>query len=174
MDRRRTWQSPAGFEASVLSNADEAFYTCMHAATHGFHRLRWLYDLIAIARVLKPEERMCVRQLAVRHGQSGHFFAAAIAAREFFGETPDLGCSGLPVPWTHPNARQIRRMVERVEGNTASLRQKAGYRLDLFRMTQSPWQAVELLACFANREMRRLLCQLRPVDPGALARTLPD
>ena len=45
-------------------------------------------------------------------------------------------------------------MVERVEGNTTTVSEKVGYRLDLFRMTDSPAQAVLLLISAADCEIR--------------------
>jgi hypothetical protein len=173
--RRSTWRSPSGFESSVLSPADEAFYSCVHAANHAFHRLRWLYDLKTIAASLEPEERARVRELAIRHGQSGAFVAATMAAQEFFGESPSLGCDDLPSLWTGLTPRQTRSMVERVEGNTATLSEKVGYRLDLFRMTESPSQAVKLLISAADCGIRKKWYELRhPVDPEVLAQSLPD
>jgi hypothetical protein len=175
VDRSCLWRSPSGFNAGVLSTADEAFYSCAHAANHGFHRLRWLYDVITIARNLTPEDRLRVRELTIRHGQSGHFKAASMAAQEFFGETPQLGCDDLPAPWTGLTPSQTRRMVERVEGNTATLREKIGYRLDLFRMTGSFRQALHLLANTAYCELSKNWYEFRnPADPDILARTLPD
>lgn len=174
-DRSCVWRSPSGLEARVLSRADEAFYCCVHAANHAFHRLRWLYDVIAIARSLEPHERAQVRELAVRHGQAGAFVAASLAAREFFGEAPDLGCDDLPSLWTGLTPRQTRSMVERVEGNTATLSEKVGYRLDLFRMTESPAHAARLLVSAADREIRKRWYELRrPVNPEILAKSLPD
>jgi hypothetical protein len=174
-DRASHWLSPSGFEASVLSNADDAFYCCVHAANHAFHRLRWLYDVMTIAQSLRPDERVQVRELAIRHGQAGAFVAASLAAREFFGETPALGCDDLPSLWTRLTPRQTRSMVERVEGNTATLSEKVGYRLDLFRMTESPAHAARLLVSTADREIRRKWYELRrPVNPEILAKSLPD
>jgi Uncharacterised nucleotidyltransferase len=173
--RTSNWRSPSGLEASVLSNADEAFYCCIHAASHAFHRLRWLYDVMAIARSLQPRERIQVRELATRHAQAGAFVAATMAAREFFGETPALGYDDLPSLWTRLTPRQTRSMVERVEGNTATLSEKVGYRLDLFRMTESPAQAARLLVSTADREIRKKWYGLRrPVNPEILAQSLPD
>jgi hypothetical protein len=174
-DRAVNWRSPSGFEASVLSPADEAFYCCVHAANHAFHRLRWLYDVMTIARSLESHERIQVRELATRHGQAGAFVAAAMAAQEFFGETPALGCDDLPSLWTRLTPRQTRSMVERVEGNTATLSEKVGYRLDLFRMTESPAHAARVLVSTADREIRKKWYELRhPVDPEVLALSLPD
>ena len=174
-DRSCNWQSPSGFESSVLSPSDEAFYCCVHAANHAFHRLRWLYDVTTIARSLQPSERIQVRELAMRHGQTGPFVAAAMAAQEFFGESPALGCDDFPSLWTRLTPRQTRSMVERVEGNTATLGEKVGYRLDLFRMTESPAHAVRLLVSTADREIRRKWYELRrPVNPEVLAQSLPD
>lgn len=174
-DRSCTWLSPSGLEASVLSPADEAFYSCVHAANHAFHRLRWLCDVMTIARSLQPNERIQIRELAVRHAQAGAFVAATMAAQEFFGETPALGCDDLPSLWTRLTPRQTRSMVERVEGNTATLSEKVGYRLDLFRMTESPAHAARLLVSTADREIRKKWYQLRrPLSPEILAQSLPD
>jgi hypothetical protein len=174
-DRASDWRSPSGFEAIVLAPADEAFYSCVHAANHAFHRLRWLYDVMTIARSLQPDERITVRELAMHHGQAGAFVAATMAAQEFFGETPALGCADLPSLWTGLTPRQTRSMVERVEGNTATLSEKVGYRLDLFRMTESPAHAARLLVSTADREIRKKWYELRrPVNPEILAQSLPD
>ena len=175
VSRSHIWRSPSGFEAKVLSPADEAFYCCVHAANHGFHRLRWLYDVIQIARKLTEGERMSVRNLVIRHHQAGHFIAAAMAAREFFGETLDLGCGALPASWIDLTPRQARRMVERLEGNSVTLAEKVGYRLDLFRMTQSPADAIRLLASAADCEIRKKWYAIRHrVDPEILYRSLLD
>jgi hypothetical protein len=177
LERSVGWQSAAGFDASVLSRADDAFYSCIHAANHAFHRLRWLYDLLAIANSLTSDERARVRELAIRYGFTGHMMAASMAAEEFFGEKLKLDCSGFAAPWllgrlTH---RHTRRMVERVEGNTVTLAQKAGFRLDLCRMAGSPVKAMRLLANFAGNETRKQWHEFRhkTSDPGVLARTLP-
>ena len=52
LERSVTWRSPSGFESRVMAAADEAFYSCVHGARHAFHRLRWLYDALLIARSL--------------------------------------------------------------------------------------------------------------------------
>ena len=46
--------------------------------------------------------------------------------------------------------------------------EKVGYRLDLFRMTDSPAQAVQLLISAADCEIRKKWYELRrPVNPEA-------
>ncbi len=106
--------------------------------------------------------------MAVRHGHpAGAFVAAAMAAQEFFGETPLLGCEDLPSLWTGLTRRQTRSMVERVEGNTATVGEKFGYRLDLFRMTESPAHAARLLVSTADDGIRRRRLR-RPVNPELL------
>ena len=65
-------------------------------------------------------------------------------------------------------------MVERVEGNTRTVGEKLGYRLDLMRMMDSPVQAVGLLASMADCEVRRRWYELRhPVVTDVLTATLP-
>lgn len=177
MDRSVIWRSPSGFESRVLSPADEAFYSSVHAANHAFHRLRWLYDTITMARSLTPEDRTQIRALAIRLGQTGQFAAVGMAAREFFGETPDLGCGGLPIPWLWGQLapRHVRKMVERVEGNTATLAEKVGYRLDLCRMAGSPLKAAQVIAFGMDLEIRKRWYTLRnPASPDILAKTLSD
>lgn len=177
LERSVVWRSPSGLESSVMCAADEAFFSCVHAANHAFHRLRWLYDTVTIARSLTPEERVRVRELAIRHGQTGHFVAASMAAQEFFAESLDLDCAGFAVPWLWCRLapRHTRRMVERVEGITSTFLEKAGSRLDLCRMAGSPWDAARLFAWQADLEIRKRWYGLRtPVDPEILARTLPD
>jgi hypothetical protein len=183
LERSVIWKSPAGFEASVLSSADEAFHSCVHAAGHAFHRLRWVCDLITIANSLTPRERTSVRDLALKWGQTGPFVAASMVAREFFDEVPRLDCREFPIPWlwSELTPRQIRRMVERVEGiggnlrMDSTLRDKIGCRLDLCRIAGSPLTAAQLAASVVGRFVRTRLYRLRhPADPGALTRTLPD
>jgi hypothetical protein len=66
-------------------------------------------------------------------------------------------------------------MVERVEGNTRTVGEKLGYRLDLMRMMDSPVQAVRLLASMADCEVRRRWYEFRhPVVTDVLTATLPD
>ena len=113
--------APSGFEVSVLSPSDEAFYTGIHAANHAFHRLRWLYDLNTIARVLRPEERTQVRELAVAKGQSGHFVGGHDRSPGVLSVKLLPWAAMICLPWTRLTPRQTRRMVERVEGNTGSL-----------------------------------------------------
>lgn len=177
VDRACIWRSSAGFESRVLPAAEDAFYCGFHAANHAFHRLRWLYDTIMIARGLTNEERIRVRELTLRHGQTGAFIAAAFAAQEFFGESPALDYTGFPIPrlLSRLTAHDARRMVERVEGNTATVAEKIGYRLDLCRMAGSPLKAAKLLAGAAGLEIRKRWYDLgHRADPEALARTLPD
>ena len=165
-----------GIEASVMSVADESFYSCVHAANHAFHRLRWLYDAIVIARTLSPEDRIRVRELATRHGQTGHFVAAEMAAREWFGQSLNLDCENFAVPrlWCRLTPRHTRRMVERVEGSTSTALEKLGSRIDLCRMAGSPWEAVRLLGWQLDIETRkRWYSLLNSPDPDTLARTLP-
>lgn len=177
LERSVVWNSPSGFEADVMSAPDEAFYSCIHAANHAFHRLRWLYDAITIARSLTPEQRARVRELAIRHAQTGHFVAASMAAQEFFGEPLELDCTGFPVPWLWCRLapRHTRNMVERVEGNTSTFLEKVGARLDLSRMAGSPLKAAQLIAFGANLEFRKKWYEFRnPADAEILSRTLPD
>ncbi len=177
LERSVPWKSPTGEPIQVLSRADEAFYVCIHAANHAFHRLRWLYDAITIARTLTPEDRSRVREMAIEYRQTGNFVAARLAAREFFDESLELDCAGFPVPrlWSRLEQRHTRNMVERVDGTTATFAEKIGCRLDLFRMAGSPWDAARLFAWQADIELRKLWYDLRhTADPGTLARTLPD
>lgn len=177
LDRSCVWQSPSGFEGRVLLRADDAFYSGVHAASHAFHRLRWLFDTMAIARTLTSEERAHVRELTIRHNQMGSFVAASLGAQEFFQESLTLDCSGFAAPrlWRKLSARNVRRMVERVDGNTANLSEKIGYRLDLCRMTGSPWKAASFLAGNVGFEIRKRWYNLRyKKNPEALIRTLPD
>jgi hypothetical protein len=176
LDRSVVWQS-AGFESRVLSIADEAFFSTVHAANHAFHRLGWLYDAINIARRLSAEDRIRVRQLAIRHGQTGHFVAARMAAQAFFGESLDLDCADFSTPWLWRSLapRHTRRMVERVDGTTSTLLEKVGSRIDLCRMAGSPLDAARLLAWQLDIEARkRCYSFINRADPNTLARTLPD
>jgi hypothetical protein len=103
--------------------------------------------------------------------------AAGLAAMEFFGEPLELDCSGFSVPWlwTRLTRRHMRKMVERVEGNTATPAEKLGYKLDLCRMAGSPRRAFQLLAQLTDREMQtRLHGFLHVTSSDSLARTLPD
>jgi hypothetical protein len=172
------WRSASGFESRVMSPADEAFYSCVHGARHAFHRLRWLYDAILIARSLTPEDRERVRELTLLHDQTGHMVAANMAALEFFGAALDLDCSGFSVPWlwTRLTRRHMRKMVERVDGNTSTPAEKLGYKLDLCRMAGSPRRAFQLLVTLADREMRTRLHGTFNLtgSSDSLARTLPD
>ncbi len=156
MDRAVPWRSASGLDAMVLSPADEAFYVCVHAASHAFHRLRWVYDSVATARALTDAERNAVHELAKRLDTVGGIAATAIAAREFLGERLELGAA-FPSPhlFGELTAVQVRRMVERLEGNTTTLAEKAGFRLDLCRMAGSPYRAARQLAHSAALEIRR-------------------
>jgi hypothetical protein len=178
LERSVLWRSPSGFESRVMAPADESFYSCVHGARHAFHRLRWLYDALLIARSLSPEDRAGVRELTLHHGQTGHMVAANMAALEFLGESLELDCSGFPVPWlwTRLSRRHMRKMVERVEGNTSTPAEKLGYKLDLCRMAGSPLQAFHLLSTLADREIRTRLHGFLSLakNSGNLARTLPD
>ena len=62
-----------------------------------------------------------------------------------------------------------------MEGNTSTFIEKAGCRLDIYRMAGSPLEAAQLFARQADVEIRKKLYDFRhPADPGILARTLPD
>jgi len=176
LDRACTWPSPSGFEALVLSPSDDAFYSCVHAANHVFHRLRWLYDTICIARSLTSVECSRVRQLAIIHKQVGRFVGAEFAAGEFFGESLAFDNTGFSIPWLWSRlaARHTRNMVERVEGTTSTFFEKVGSRLDTYRMAGSPIAAAQLFAGQAEVELQKKWYALRhPPDPDTLARTLP-
>ena len=101
-----------------------------------------------------------------------------MAALEFFAEPLALDLSGFSVPWlwTRLTHRHMRKMVERVEGNTFTAVEKLGYKLDLCRMAGSPLRASRLLTAIVNREMRTRLHAFRnlPASSDILARTLPD
>lgn len=161
----------------MLSPADDAFYSGIHAASHAFHRLRWLYDTVMIANSLTARDRSLVRELTLRHALAGRFVAVAFAAQEFFGESLNLDCAGFAVPWLwcRLTPRHTRRMLERVDGTTSTLLEKIGCRLDLYRMAGSPLKAVELFARQTDVEIRKKWYDLRnPLEPEMLARTLPD
>jgi hypothetical protein len=65
-------------------------------------------------------------------------------------------------------------MVERVEGNTSTLLEKLGCRLDLCRMAGAPLDAARLLAWQADLELRKRWYEARhPLNPETLAPTLP-
>ncbi|HVY92676.1 MAG TPA: nucleotidyltransferase family protein [Bryobacteraceae bacterium] len=177
MDRACLWKSPSGFEAKVLAPADEAFHSALHAATHAFHRLRWLYDTMRIARTLTDTERAFVRQLAERFSETGRLVAVAIAAQDYFGEPLALDIAGFSVPWlwSRLSTRHTRKMTSRVEGNTSTLAEKIGCRFDLCRMAGTPLAAAKLLGIGVNVELRKKWYSLRnPIDAGTLARTLPE
>ena len=176
MDRAIPWQSPSGFEARVLSPADEAFFSTIHAANHGFHRLRWLYDSVTIARSLTAEDRARVRELAIRHRQTGRVVAATLAAQELLNEPLQLDTTGFRKPWlwTTLQSRHVRRMVERVEGNTVTLAEKIGFRFDLLRMSGTPWTALAQTAAGISAETRKAIHNRRNAGkPETLIRTLP-
>jgi hypothetical protein len=177
IERACDWSSAGGFESMVLSPADELFYCGVHAAGHAFHRVRWLYDTIRIARKLTRAERLLARELAKRHSQTAQFASLAIAAQSCFGEAPALDVSDFEVPWLRSrlSAHHIRRMITRVDGNTSTVAEKIGYRLDLCRMAGTPLKAARLMAAGIETEFRKRWYILRnPSDPGLLARTLPD
>ena len=131
-----------------------------------------------IARTLNPLERSRVKEFALRGHFEGPLIAASMAAREFFGETLDLGCADLPAPrtWNTLTPQHVRRMVERVEGNAVTLKQKLGCRIDLLRMAGSRRQVIQSLSDMAEREAVKKFYDLlhRPPDPEILARTLAD
>jgi hypothetical protein len=177
LERARDWSSPSGVQSSVLSSADELFYCSVHAANHAFHRLRWLYDTLRIAGTLTEAERELVCEHATRYSQTGGLVAVALAAQDFFGEPLALDVTGFPVPWlwSKLSSRHTRKMTLRVEGNTSTMAEKIGYRLDLCRMAGSPLQAAKLMASGIRIEARKWWYTFRqPADPENLARTLPD
>ena len=177
IDRSCSWPSPAGFEGTVLAPADELFCCAVHAANHAFHRVRWLYDTIRIARRLTDSERLSVREIAQRHSQTGYFIAVATAAEHCFGEILALDTNDFKVPWlcSRLSARHTKRMITRVEGNTATVAEKIGYRLDLCRMAGTPLDAARLITAGIDAEFRKRWYSFRnPRKPGLLARTLPE
>ncbi len=177
IDRSLPWMSPTGFESNVLDPADEAFYCCIHAATHAFHRLRWLLDVVTMARKLSATERSRVRELAVHHRQTGLFVAASLATKEFLNESLEFDNTGFGTPWLWSGLRShhLRNMVERVDGNTVTLAEKIGYRMDFCRMAGTPLRAARLLAYWTGDEFLKGWYRLlhRP-DPEILSRTLPE
>jgi hypothetical protein len=139
--------------------------------------LRWLYDSLAIARTLTQEDHIRVRDLAIRFDLTGSMVAVSLAAGEFFNESPALDSAGFSVPWLwhRLSARDVRRMVERVDGHTSSITEKIGSRMDMCRMAGSPRKAALLAAFWAQEELLKHWSRLRnSADPDILARTLPQ
>jgi hypothetical protein len=182
IERSVIWKSPSGLEARVLSNADEAFHSCLHAASHAFRRLRWVFDFLSITRRLTPEERQTVCDLVREHGQSGPFAAAGLTLQEFFLEKPSLNCGGFHLPWLWRTltAGDIRAMVDRVEGGgnllmSSSFHEKLTGRIDLGRLAGSPLKAAQLAAYFLSRVVRtRAYLLAQKPKAGALLASLPE
>jgi len=182
IERSVTWKSAAGFEAQVLSNSDAAFHSCLHAASHAFRRLRWVYDFLSVARRLTAGERRTVCGLAQEHGQTGPFAAACLTLQEFFLESSPLDCGNFPLPWLWRPlaATHIRAMVDRVEGGgnlqmTSTLFERFAGRLDMGRIAGTPVKAAQLAAYFLARMLRTHTYRLiHDPKPGALLATLPE
>lgn len=153
---------------AVLSPADEAFYCCLHAANHAFHRLRWVYDTLLIARTLTPDQRNEVRKLGIRYRVTGQLVAASLAAEEFFGEKLNLDLTGFT---SHLRAVDMRRMVQRVEGRPVRFSESAGYYTDLCRMG-SIQQAARLLGYAVETVVKKRLFYSIP-QADILSATLP-
>ena len=182
IDRSVTWKSAAGFETQVLSNADEAFLSCLLAASFVFRRLRWIYDFLSVTRRLTAGERQTVCRLVRDYGQTGPFAAASLALQEFFRESPALDCGAFPLPWLwRPlTAAHIRAMVDRVEGGgnlrmTSSFVEKFAGRLDMARIAGTPLKAAQVAAFFVGRALRTRTYRLtHDPKPGALLASLPE
>ena len=176
VDRSVKWNSAEGFTANVLSPADEAFYLAVHAASHCFHRLRWLYDAILTARLLDDRGNEQVRELVRRYRQAGRYIPAATAAKEFFGNVLSPDCSDLPRSWLcgfmTPN--HIRGMISRPQGIRLTAAQRLAYLFDWCCMTDSLWGAVQVSARWTGYRASQLyLLAVRAQGPDALARTIP-
>ncbi|HEU5022552.1 MAG TPA: nucleotidyltransferase family protein [Bryobacteraceae bacterium] len=182
IERSVTWKSAAGFEAQVLSNADEAFHSCLHAASHAFRRLRWIYDFLRITGRLTPEERRTVCGMVREQGQTGPFAAARLALQEFFLASPALDCGDIPLPWLwRPlTAAHIRAMVDRVEGGgnllmTSTFYERLAGRVDMGRLAGSPLKAAQVAAYFVRRMLRTRMYRFTHTPrPGALLASLPE
>ncbi|HVW09998.1 MAG TPA: nucleotidyltransferase family protein [Bryobacteraceae bacterium] len=182
IERSVTWRAGAGFEARILSPADEAFHSCLHAASHAFRRLRWIYDFLWITRGLTAEERTIVHRMVREHGEAGPFAAATVALRLFFAESPalDWGDFAIPWLWCPLGERHIRAMVERVEGGgnlrmTSRLLEKFTGRLDMGRLAGNPMKAAQVAAYFIGRMLLvRAYGFQRTSKPNALLTSLPD
>lgn len=176
VERAVKWSSAEGFTANVLSPADEAFYLAIHAATHCFHRLRWLYDAILAARALDSQEDEQVRELVRRYQQGGRYVPAATAAKEFFGDILVPDCSDLPRSWlcSFMTPNHIRGILTRPQGVRLTAAQRLAYLFDWCCMTDSFWGAVQVSARWTGYKAAQLyLLAKKPQGSDALARTIP-
>jgi len=174
VDRAVHWRTPGptpdGSDFQVLSPADEAFYLVIHAAGHAFHRLRWLYDALALAKTLDASEKARVRSLALEMQLTGYFVAADMACREFFGEPLPLDLSGLSRPWLWSplQTRHLRTMAQR-EVYSFGI-----HSLDVCRMSGSPMRALRLCLQYGRVKVPTMIYRWRggPAGPDLLARTI--
>jgi hypothetical protein len=153
------------------------FYLAVHAATHCFHRLRWLYDAVVAGQSLDKAGQQRVRELVARYRQSGRFIPADMAAREFFGVSLQPGSDGMRRSWLSGlfTPRRIHAMMQRPQSESLTPGQKAGYLLDWCSMSDSLLEAAQIGASIAGYKAARRLYMLRgqPLGPDVLARTIP-
>ena len=172
IDRAVPWRSADGSEFQVLSPADEGFYLIVHAAGHAFHRLRWLYDALAVLKTLSGPDLARVRSMALKMRVTGYFVAADLASLEFFGEGLPLDLTGFAKPWLWSRLRtdHLRTMAHRENYNALART------LDVCRMSGTPASALQLCLRNGAGKLPALLYRLRggATGPEVLARTIPD
>ena len=174
IDRAVEWQLADGLKCMILSPADECLYLIAHAAGHAFHRLRWLYDALMVAKTLNAAERETVRTRALEMQLTGYFVAADMCCREFFGEPLPLDLSGFKTPWLW-STLQRRHLQKMAQRETYAF---GAHVLDICRISGTPLDALRL--CVQNSAMKlpTLLYRLRggATGPEVLARSLtrPD
>ncbi len=141
LGRAVPWQMAGSFNCLVLSPADECLYLVVHAAIHGFLRLRWLYDALAAAKTMSPEDRAQVRSLALEKGLTGYLIASDMGCQEFFGEPLGLDLTGFSRPWLWSalETRHISSMARREGARVGT------HALDLCRMSGTPASALRFL-----------------------------
>jgi Uncharacterised nucleotidyltransferase len=82
-----TWQSVtvgAGLKLPTLSRVDLAEYLCMHGASHGWSRLKWLAD---VATMLKHDQDLieALLEQSRRHGTSRAVGQALLLCEQMYG-----------------------------------------------------------------------------------------
>lgn len=165
VNRAVRWRAADGSDFPVLSRADEAFYLVIHAAGHGFHRLRWLYDALTVAKTLDVAEKARVLSLALEMQLTGYFVAGDMACREFFGEALPFDLTGFSRPWLWSSlqTRHVRTMARR------EVYRFGVHSLDVCRMSGSPLSALRLCLQYARVKLPTMIYR---GGPDVLATTI--
>jgi Uncharacterised nucleotidyltransferase len=142
----------AGHRVRRLESADELLFLLIHAAGHGFSRLKWLLDLYALALRSDPLtwENAVERALASRTSRPFHVSAAILAALPGLSIDPVLLESIAP-------ARPVRSILARLVRQESAVRERPVLQWDRYALHLLLEESLWTRARRATRLLQRFI-----------------